>query len=123
MNVFFVVDDEVITPALNGSILSGITRKSSIDILKSWGVKVTERRIAIDEIVEFHKQGRLKEMFGTGTAAVISPVGMLRYDGHDMPIGDGTTGALTQKLYDALTGIQWGTAEDTFGWTVPCCKL
>ncbi len=118
MNVFFVIGDEIITPALRGSILSGITRKSSIELLKSWGYKVSERPISIDEIVEADKNGQLKESFGTGTAAVISPIGQLKYGGNIMEINNGKIGEISQKLYDNLTGIQWGNLEDTMNWTV-----
>ena len=118
MNVFFVLGDEVVTPMLQGSILPGITRKSVIELLQSWGVKVTERRIAVEELVEAYKEGRFTEMFGSGTAAVISPVGLLRYEGIDMELSGGKIGELSQKLYDNLTGIQWGRVEDPFGWSV-----
>ena len=117
MNVFFVVDNEVITPALLGSILPGITRKSVIELLKSWGYKVTERRITAQELVEAYKAGKFTEMFGSGTAAVISPVGLLRYEDTDMVLSGGQIGELSQKLYDELTGIQWGKNPDPFGWT------
>ena len=118
MNVFFVLGDEVVTPALQGSILPGITRKSVIELLRSWGVKVTERRISAEELVEAYKEGKFTEMFGSGTAAVISPVGLLRYEGTDMVLSGGKIGELSQKLYDSLTGIQWGRVEDPFGWSV-----
>ncbi len=118
MNVFFVIGDEVVTPALQGSILPGITRKSVIELLKSWGMKVSERRLSVDELKEAYKDGRFTEMFGSGTAAVISPVGLLRCEGVDMELSDGKIGALSQKLYDELTGIQWGTRPDPFGWSV-----
>lgn len=116
MNVFFVIGDEVVTPELQGSILPGITRKSSIELLRSWGLKVVERRLSIDEVTDAAKTGALKEMFGTGTAAVISPVGELSYKGNSIIINDGKIGELSQKLYDAMTSIQLGTAPDTFGW-------
>lgn len=118
MNIFFVIGDELVTPSLNGSVLSGITRKSVIEIARSWGMKVSERRISIDEVVEASDKGELKEVFGTGTAAVISPVGHLRYGDKVMIINNGEIGPISQKLYDTLTGIQWGKIEDTFGWTV-----
>lgn len=117
MNVFFVIGDEVVTPALHGSILSGITRKSSIELLKSWGYKVSERTISIDEIVEAYENGQLKESFGTGTAAVISPIGQLKYGNKIMEINNGQIGEISQKLYDNLTGIQWGKIDDVMGWT------
>ncbi len=121
MNVFFVIDDEVITPSLQGSILSGITRMSTIELLKSWGYKVSERRISIDEVMEAYDQGRLKESFGTGTAAVISPIGELKCGDKIMTINNGEIGEISQKLYDNLTGIQWGKVEDTMNWVVPVC--
>ncbi len=118
MNIFFVIGDELVTPALTGSVLSGITRKSVIEIAKSWGMKVSERRISIDEVSDAYDKGLLKEVFGSGTAAVISPVGHLRYQDKVMIINDGKIGSVSQKMYDTLTGIQWGKIEDTFGWTV-----
>ena len=118
MNVFFVLGDEVVTPALQGSILPGITRKSVIELLKSWGMKVSERRLSIDELEDAYREGRFTEMFGSGTAAVISPVGLLRYQDMDMELSDGKIGPLSQKLYDELTGIQWGIKPDPFGWSV-----
>lgn len=117
MNVFFVIDDEVITPALQGSILSGITRMSCIEILKHWGMKVTERRISIDEVAEAARTGRLKEAFGSGTAAVISPIGHLKWGDDIMEINNGEIGPISQKLYDTLTGIQWGKLPDELNWT------
>ena len=127
MNVFFVVDGEVITPSLDrGSILGGITRKSCLELLRSMNYKVTERDISIDELVEAYKNGKFDEAFGTGTAAVISPIGELKYGDIVMPINDGKIGPISQKLYDTLTGIQWGKIEDTHKWTTPvgecCCK-
>lgn len=118
MNVFFVIGDEIVTPELQGSILPGITRKSCIEILKSWGLKVSERKLSIDEVIDAARSGNLTEMFGTGTAAVVSPVGELRYKDESIEIGSNKIGAITQKLYDTLTGIQLGQKEDTFGWTV-----
>lgn len=118
MNVFFKIGDEVITPELGGSILPGITRKSVIELLKSWGVKVIERKISIDEIAKAHKDGKLLEAFGTGTAAVISPIGHLKWDDIIMDINNNEIGELSQKLYDNLTGIQWGKISDPFNWTV-----
>lgn len=118
MNVFFKIGDTVYTPELNGSILDGITRRSIIDMLHSWNIPVVEKRISIDELLAAIRDGSLKEAFGTGTAAVISPVGELYYEGEKFVIQDGTTGELSRKLYDTLTGIQYGKLEDTFGWTV-----
>lgn len=119
MNVFFVVDGEVVTPSLaEGSILPGVTRDSCIQLLKSWGYKVAERKIAARELFDDFYAGKLNEAFGTGTAAVISPIGELNDDGEKIVINDGKIGAISQKLYDNLTGIQWGKTADPFGWTV-----
>lgn len=118
MNVFFKIDGEVITPALEGSILAGITRDSTIDLLKDWGIPVTERRLGIEEIYEAHARGKLEEAFGTGTAAVISPIGELNWDNQIISINNGHTGELSQRIYDTITGIQSGELEDKFGWTV-----
>ncbi len=118
MNIFFVIDGEVITPMLQGSILPGITRKSAIELCKSWGLKVTERRITIQEIADAYDAGKLDEAFGTGTAAVISPVGHLKWNDKVMKINGNKIGDISQKLYDTMTGIQWGKIEDKFGWIV-----
>ncbi len=118
MNVFFVIDGEVITPSLQGSILDGITRMSAIDILKSWGLTVTQRRLPIEEVARAAEEGRLQEAFGTGTAAVISPIGELKWGDRNMVLNGGKIGDISQKLYDTLTGIQWGKLPDDFGWTV-----
>jgi len=118
MNVFFKVNGVVHTPQLNGSILDGITRNSVITLLKHWGVPVEERRISIDELVEAHKNGLLEEAFGTGTAAVISPIGELSYHGEKLVINNGIIGELSSKVYDTITGIQTGKVEDPFGWIV-----
>lgn len=117
MNIFFVIDGEVVTPSLQGSILPGITRKSAIEICKSKGIPVSERRIAMQEIADAYDNGKLDEIFGTGTAAVISPVGSLKWGDKVMKVNDGKIGKISQMLYDTLTGIQWGTVEDTYGWT------
>ena len=116
MNVMFKIDGEIVTPALTGSILPGITRKSCIEVLKSLGYKVTERLLSVDELFEALKSGRLEEAWGTGTAAVVSPIGRLMYNGEEFVINGEKIGEVTQKLYDILTGIQWGTVEDSFGW-------
>lgn len=118
MNVFFVIGDEIVTPALQGSILSGITRMSSIELLRSWGYNVTERKLSIEEVAQAADEGRLKEAFGTGTAAVVSPIGELKWGDKIMHINFGEIGPISQKLYDDLTGIQWGKLPDTMGWTV-----
>jgi len=118
MNVFFKIGDEVITPALNGSILEGVTRRSVMDLLKHWDIPVVERRISVEEIFEAHKNGELKEAFGTGTAAVISPIGEFLWNETSITLNNGETGELAKKVYDTLTDIQNGRAEDPFGWTV-----
>jgi len=117
MNVFFKINGVVITPALEGSILAGITRDSTIKLLKHWGVPIEERKISIQEIYEAHAQGKLDEAFGTGTAAVISPIGELNYKGQIISINDGKIGETSAKIYDTMTGIQNGVLADTFGWT------
>lgn len=119
MNVFFVLEDEIVTPALQGSILSGITRMSCIELLRSKGHTVNERKLSIDELCEAHAAGKLKEAFGSGTAAVISPIGELKFGDNVMEINKGQIGEVSQMLYDELTGIQWGKVKDDFGWTVP----
>ena len=116
MNIFFVIGDELVTPSLNGSILPGITRDSVIQLGKKWGMKVSERKISIDEIVSAHKDGSLNEVFGSGTAAVISPVGEIRYGDDIMAIGEGKPGELAVKFNNAITDIQYGKAEDTEKW-------
>lgn len=116
MNIFFKINGTVVTPMLNGSILPGITRDSVLHLCKSWGIPTEERKISVDELIEAQKSGALEEVFGTGTAAVISPVGKLRYKDDVMTIGDGGIGTLSQKLYDTVTGIQTGKLEDNFGW-------
>ena len=117
-NAFFVIDGEVITAPLDGTILPGITRDSVIALLKKEGMKITERRLAIDEVVSAYKAGTFQEMFASGTAAVISPVGELCYKGDRMIINNGDIGPIAQKLYDTLYGIQTGNVEDMMGWTV-----
>lgn len=116
MNVFFNIDGELITPALGDTILPGVTRDSVLQLLKSWNIQVSERRLSIDEIYKAHAEGHLVEAFGCGTAAVISPIGKLEWNGQIIVIGEGKTGALTQKLYDTLTGIQNGLIPDSYGW-------
>ena len=117
MNVMFKIGDEIVTPMLSSSILPGITRKSCIEVLKDKGYKVTERLLSVDELGEALKNGTLKEAWGCGTAAVVSPIGELCYKGVKYPINNGEIGEITQMLYDTLTGIQWGKIEDTYGWT------
>ncbi|MBE6694196.1 MAG: branched-chain amino acid aminotransferase [Ruminococcaceae bacterium] len=123
MNVFFVIDGEIITPALDaGNILPGVTRDSCITWLKNNGYKVTERKLSIDEVLTAAKEGRLNEAFGSGTAAVISPIGEL-FDGVEHTIiNNGEIGKIAQTLYDNITGIQWGRVADTYGWVEPVCS-
>ncbi|MBS4189561.1 branched-chain amino acid aminotransferase [Bacillus sp. FJAT-49705] len=117
MNVFFKINGEVITPELNGSILDGITRDSIIQLLKLWNIPVIERKISIEEIYQASKEGKLEEAFGTGTAAVISPIGELFWQ-EKLVVNNGETGSLSKKLYETLTGIQNGSIVDPFGWRV-----
>lgn len=116
MNIFFKVNGEVITPELNGSILRGITRDSAIRVARDLGYVVTERRIAIDELFALAKDGKVEEAFGTGTAAVISPVGSLTYKGETVKFAGFETGPLAAKLYDEITGVQFGKKPDKYGW-------
>ena len=117
MNVMFRFGDEIVTPKLTGSILPGITRKSCIEILKSEGHCVSERLLSVDELSRSMTDGTLDEAWGCGTAAVVSPIGELCYRDHSYTVNGGKIGKITQHLYDTLTSIQWGTAEDRFGWT------
>lgn len=121
MNVMFRINDEVVTPALTGSILPGITRMSCIELLKSRGYKVSERLISLEELEKACADGSLKEAWGCGTAAVVSPIGHLVIGDTTFTINNNEIGSVTQELYDELTGIQWGSKEDTFGWIVPVC--
>ncbi len=123
MNIMLRIGDEVITPPLNGAILAGITRDSALRLMRDWGLRVSERQIGIDEVTAAAGDGTLKEMWGTGTAAVVSPVGELGYKGERHVINGGKTGELTQKLYDAIVGIQYGTAPDPYGWARPLGNL
>lgn len=122
MNVFFKINGEVITPELNGSILAGITRESVIRLLKDMNIPVVERRISIEELYEAYVNGSFEEAFGTGTAAVITPIGELNWQDKRVLINNGTVGELSRKLYDRLTGIQNGNISDPFGWTVEVKK-
>ena len=117
MNVMFKIGDEIVTPMLTGSILPGITRMSCLEVLRNEGYKVSERLLSVDELAEALKSGNLKEAWGCGTAAVVSPIGELCYKGEKFAINNGEIGTVTQHLYDTLTGIQWGKIDDTFGWT------
>ena len=120
MNVMFKINGEIVTPMLTGSVLPGITRKSCLEILKEWGYKVTERLISVDELIEAAANGTLEEAWGTGTAAVISPIGHLVYKDIDYTVADNKIGELAQRLYNELTGIQWGKNPDKRGW---CYKV
>lgn len=121
MNVLFKVDGQVITPKLTGSVLPGITRRSCLDLLRHWGIPVEERLITAQELFDAAAGGHLEEAWGSGTAAVISPVGEMGWNDKTVVINGGKIGPLTQKLYHTLTGIQWGTQPDPFGWVVKVC--
>jgi branched-chain amino acid aminotransferase len=116
MNIFFLINEEIVTPQLTGSILPGITRISVLELGKHWGLKVSERRVSIDEILKGLKDGSVTEIFGSGTAAVISPVGVLSYKGEECQVGNGETGPITSRFYEELTGIQYGKVADPFDW-------
>lgn len=123
MNAFFKINGEVVTPALNGSILEGVTRNSVIKLLQHWDIPVSERKISMGELYEAHQKGELEEAFGSGTAAVISPIGELSWKDSHMKINDGKTGPVAKKLYETLTEIQLGRIEDPFGWTMEVTSL
>ena len=118
MNIAFVIDNELITPSLNGSTLAGITRDTVLQLAQDWGIRVAERPISIDEVFTAVKNGRLSEVFGTGTAAVISPVSELAYKGEKLQIGDGKVGPIAQRLFDDISAIQRGLKPDPHGWMV-----
>lgn len=122
-NAFFVIDGQVITPSLTGSILPGITRDSVLTLLKNWGIQVTERKLGIQEVYDAHTQGKLSEVFATGTAAVISPVGELCWQDKIMHINNGAIGQISQRLYDELTAIQLGKSDDPFGWVAEVNRI
>ncbi|HBR09369.1 MAG TPA: branched chain amino acid aminotransferase, partial [Clostridiales bacterium] len=122
MNVMFKIDGKIVTPDISGgSVLPGITRKSCIQVLKDWGFEVEERLLTVDELIEAAESGALEEAWGCGTAAVVSPIGLIRYQDKDHIVAGNKIGPLTQKLYDELTGIQWGSRPDTRGWVFPIC--
>ena len=121
MNVMFKIGGEIVTPELNGSILPGITRRSCIEVLRAKGYTVSERKLSIDELAAALEAGTLEEAWGCGTAAVVSPIGKLEYKDKVFVINNNEIGAVTQDLYDTLTGIQWGKIEDTYGWIVKVC--
>jgi branched-chain amino acid aminotransferase len=118
MNVFFMIDGVAVTPELSESVLPGVTRDSVMQLLKQWNIPVEERRISVDEVMETNECGKLYEAFGTGTAAVISPIGELVTTDKRVEITGGKIGEISQKLYDAITGIQYGETTDEFGWTM-----
>ena len=114
----FKLNGKIVTPDLIGTVLPGVTRKSIIEMLSSEGYEIEERRISVEEVISALENGTLEEAWGCGTAAVVSPIGKLVYKGHEYVINGGKTGALTSHIYDELTGIQWGTKPDRFGWTL-----
>ena len=117
-NAFFMINGEVITAPLGGSILPGVTRDSTITLLRKWGYTVSERRLSIEDVERASKDGSLQEVWATGTACVISPIGYLRYKGEDIVIQGGGVGPVSQKLYDYIYGMQTGTVKDEMGWIV-----
>ena len=120
MNMMFVIDDTIITAPLDGTILPGVTRDSILTLAKDAGYKTEERRLSIDEVVQAAHEGRLNEAFGTGTAAVVAPVGKLCYKGEEIVVNNGQTGPKAAYLYDRLLNIQRGNYEDKFGWVTVC---
>lgn len=121
MNIMFKISGKIYTAACVGTVLPGVTRRSCIELCKDWGYEVIEGKLPIADVMKAAREGKLEEVFGTGTAAVVSPVKELRWKDEVAYISDGKIGPLTQKLYDTLTGIQWGKIEDTKGWTVEVC--
>lgn len=119
MNIMFVINGELITPPLEGSILAGITRDSVLTLAGDWNIPVAERPITIDEVIAAHQDGSLQEIFGSGTAAVISPVSHLAWQNNVLTVGEGRVGPMAQRFYDTIIDIQYGQAEDPFGWIVP----
>ena len=122
MNIMFKIDGKIYTAACTGTVLPGVTRRSCIELLKDWGYEVVEGKLAIEDVMKAGHEGRLEEVFGTGTAAVVSPVKELDWKGDKVFINDGRIGDVTQKLYDTMTGIQWGRLPDEKGWVVPVCE-
>ncbi len=119
MNIFIQLKDEIVTPKLNGSILPGITRRTVIELLKEWNMNIVEREISIDEVIQAYDKGNLVGVFGTGTAAIISSVGWLKYKDKQMTLNDGKAGELDIKLFDEITSIHYGLKEDTHNWLIP----
>lgn len=122
MNIFFKIDGRLYTAACTGTVLPGVTRRSVMELCRDWGLEVIEGRLSVQEIMDAAHAGRLEEVFGTGTAAVITPVRELYARGETIAVGDGSIGPLAAKLYDTLTGIQWGSLPDRKGWMVPVCR-
>lgn len=122
MNIMFKIDGKIYTAPCTGTVLPGVTRRSCIELLRDWGYEVIEDHLAIADIMRSGHDGRLEEVFGTGTAAVVSPVKELDWKGDKVFISEGKIGPVTQKLYDTMTGMQWGKIADTKGWIVPVCK-
>ena len=117
-NIMLKIGDEVITPPLAGTILAGVTRDTALTLMREWGMRVSERQITIDEVIAAARKGTLEEVWATGTAAVISPVGELAYKGERFVVNGGRIGDLSQKLYDTIVAIQYGTTPDTRHWTL-----
>jgi branched-chain amino acid aminotransferase len=117
MNIMVRINEEIVTPPLSGAILPGITRATALTLLRDWGYAVSERAISIDEVIQAAGTGALQEMWGTGTAAVVSPIGEFAYQGQSVVVNDRKVGPVTQKLLDEITGIQYGERPDNFGWT------
>ena len=115
MNILFKIDGKVVTPELDGTILDGITRRTVLQVCKEWGIRTEERRVSIDEPIEAYENGKLEEVFGSGTAAVISPVSVLGYQGQDRVISGGKIGEFAQKLYDYIDGLHTGKEKDVYG--------
>ncbi|MBR4546115.1 MAG: branched-chain amino acid aminotransferase [Oscillibacter sp.] len=122
MNIMFMIDGKVYTAACTGTVLPGVTRRSCMELLRDWGYEVIEGKLAIADVMKAGHDGTLQEVFGTGTAAVVSPVKELYWKGDTVQIGNGHIGPVTQRLYDTLTGIQWGRLPDDKGWIAPVCK-
>jgi branched-chain amino acid aminotransferase len=116
MNLVVVIGDEIVTPALDGTILGGVTRDSVLTLCRDWGLRVSERRVAVDELLDAERSGHLREVFGCGTAAVITPVGQLGWKDRTLVINGGQPGALAKRLFSAITDIQYGRTPDTHGW-------
>lgn len=119
MNIFFLIGDTLLTPQLGGTVLPGITRRSVLALAKDWNLDVEERKISIDEVFKAYKDGSLKEVFGAGTAAVISPVGLIHHRGETISLDREKIGPFAKKMFDAITGIQYGNQTDPYGWTHP----